>query len=379
VPTDDIRVGLALSGGGVRAAVFHLGVLARLAHVERLEQVRFVSTVSGGSLVTALVYFLAGNRWPTSSAFLGSVLPAARERMTQSSLQRDTVIRSLRRPWLLLERRADVVAESLKHAWGIHGRLCDLLQEPRWMINATTYETGKNWRFEAKRMGDYTVGHVFDPPLPIAVAAAASAAFPGLIGPLVVRTGDYQWQKYEEDQITTVPIAPKYKVLHLWDGGVYDNLGVEALFKSNRDVRYRDGFNFLIVSDASGFLPDPKLSIYRRAKRLVEIPAEQVRGLRARDIVNHFRTSPGSGAYLRLGGTAESILTAAGIPADALERVVAACLPKGEVAQAAAEGTHLDRLRLDVFDRLCRHGWEVTDCTLHSRCPDLFSHQLWAC
>ena len=49
------RIGLALSGGGVRAAAFHLGVLRRLAAEGLLERVSVISTVSGGSLVTAAV------------------------------------------------------------------------------------------------------------------------------------------------------------------------------------------------------------------------------------------------------------------------------------------------------------------------------------
>jgi predicted patatin/cPLA2 family phospholipase len=53
------RIGLALSGGGVRAAVFHLGVLKRVAAENLLEEVSAVSTVSGGSLITA-----AMSRWP---------------------------------------------------------------------------------------------------------------------------------------------------------------------------------------------------------------------------------------------------------------------------------------------------------------------------
>lgn len=43
-----MRIGLALSGGGTRAAVFHLGVLRRLAVDGRLEQITKLSTVSGG-------------------------------------------------------------------------------------------------------------------------------------------------------------------------------------------------------------------------------------------------------------------------------------------------------------------------------------------
>ena len=64
----ELKIGLALSGGGMRAAVFHLGVLGRLAAEGVLENVEFVSTVSGGSLGTGLVYTVAGNRWPAKVA-----------------------------------------------------------------------------------------------------------------------------------------------------------------------------------------------------------------------------------------------------------------------------------------------------------------------
>jgi predicted acylesterase/phospholipase RssA len=47
-------IGLALSGGGFRAAAFHLGVLRRLRELGVLGQIRVLSTVSGGSIVGAL-------------------------------------------------------------------------------------------------------------------------------------------------------------------------------------------------------------------------------------------------------------------------------------------------------------------------------------
>ena len=50
------KIGIALSGGGVRATVFHLGVLARLAEDSLLESISFISSVSGGSLAAGLVY-----------------------------------------------------------------------------------------------------------------------------------------------------------------------------------------------------------------------------------------------------------------------------------------------------------------------------------
>lgn len=51
-----VRVGLALSGGGFRASLFHLGVLARLAELDRLRELQVISTVSGGSIIGALYY-----------------------------------------------------------------------------------------------------------------------------------------------------------------------------------------------------------------------------------------------------------------------------------------------------------------------------------
>ena len=50
------KVGLALSGGGFRASLFHIGVLARLAEVDLLRHVEVLSCVSGGSIVGVHYY-----------------------------------------------------------------------------------------------------------------------------------------------------------------------------------------------------------------------------------------------------------------------------------------------------------------------------------
>ena len=50
------KVGLALSGGGYRASLFHIGVLARLAECNVLRRVEVLSCVSGGSIVGAYYY-----------------------------------------------------------------------------------------------------------------------------------------------------------------------------------------------------------------------------------------------------------------------------------------------------------------------------------
>ena len=50
------KFGLALSGGGFRASLFHIGVLARLAELDVLRHVEVLSCVSGGSIIGAYYY-----------------------------------------------------------------------------------------------------------------------------------------------------------------------------------------------------------------------------------------------------------------------------------------------------------------------------------
>ena len=50
------KLGLALSGGGFRASLYHIGVLARLAELDVLRHVEVLSCVSGGSIVGAYYY-----------------------------------------------------------------------------------------------------------------------------------------------------------------------------------------------------------------------------------------------------------------------------------------------------------------------------------
>ncbi|MGA7750248.1 MAG: patatin-like phospholipase family protein, partial [Gallionella sp.] len=52
----DEKIGLCLSGGGFRAALFHIGTLAALAERGLLHRVEVLSTVSGGSIIGAYFY-----------------------------------------------------------------------------------------------------------------------------------------------------------------------------------------------------------------------------------------------------------------------------------------------------------------------------------
>src|SRR2546425_11355271 len=57
-----MKLGLAVSGGGFRASLFHIGVLARMAELDLLGKVEVLSCVSGGSIVGAMYYLLLRER-----------------------------------------------------------------------------------------------------------------------------------------------------------------------------------------------------------------------------------------------------------------------------------------------------------------------------
>lgn len=367
-----MKIGLALSGGGVRATVFHLGVLARLADQSLFEETSFISTVSGGSLAIGLVFSKSHNTWPSSGTYRTEALPALRTLLTAKGIQWSYAWRVVVLPWRLVRGRASVLARVMRSKWQIAGALSDLpLDNPRWVINATCYETGKNWRFMRKRMGDYLTNYVLNPNFPLADALAASAAVPGVIGPLSLRAADYEWHAYLEGSTTeTQPVAARFPKVRLWDGGVYDNLGVEALFKP--DKGYREGIDFLLVSDASALLASnpPR---FKAPHRLLEAAMDQVRSLRARTLMQHFKTHPRTGVYLQIGNTAEQIFGLAGVDPPP-NWTSDSALDEDTVFRAATLETTLRRLTEQEFDGLFRHGYEVADSTLVAYCPDEFQH-----
>ncbi|QDT04448.1 Patatin-like phospholipase [Rubripirellula lacrimiformis] len=365
-----MQIALAFSGGGVRATVFHLGVLARLARQDLLGNVKVISSVSGGSLAAGLVFAATGNRWPSSAEYLHDVVPQIHSLLTTRNVQWAYAIKSLMFPWRLVSGRAGVLGGELERQWNITGNLADLPVSPQWIINATCYQTGKNWRFQRDLMGDYQTKYITNPDFRLSHALAASAAVPGLIGPLIVKSRRYQWCEYRNDDWCS--IQPKYKSLHLWDGGVYDNLGVESLFKPGDGLR--EGTDFLIVCDASRPLGSEERKMKWRpgfleaSRRLVDVATDQVRSLRARMLMDYFKQNPGTGAYLRLGLRTKRVYarSAAGGEPN---------LTDDEVKRASEIETTLRRLTHSEFSLLFRHGFEVADATLSTHCNEVIERQ----
>lgn len=373
------NLGLALSGGGVRAAVFHLGVLRYLAERGVMERVTHLSTVLGGSLIVAAVITTSGMKWPGSPCYLESVYPALRQLLTTRdlfSLGALGIGGMIRQNFRLLSRRADILVDPLRQQWKISGSLMDLPETPVWWINATCLETGKNWRFSKREMGDWQFGRHYEPPFGLASAVVASAAVPYAIGALrfeLPRTG---W--YATDPATRKPlhgIRPTLDAVHLWDGGAYENLGLEPLFKVGRGLV---GCDFLICSDASGPLSTGLTTGHFRnilrgrlaSPRLFDISSDQIRALRSRMFVDALMRGEVKGVLLRMGNSTRHLDLKSGRAAAPEEYDDS--LSEDDVAIAATHPTDLSALSIAAFDRIARHGSEVAERTLATYSREYF-------
>lgn len=361
------KIGLALSGGGVRAAAFHAGVLQYLAEQGQMEEVVYISSVSGGSLLTGLVFNLAGGKWPNSYEYQDLVFAEVRSTLTQRSLQTTALVRLLLNPlnWRFLFARVHMLAKTIREVWKIECQLNDLPSAPIWAINATPAENGKRFRIKGTELGDYELGYTEIPSFPVADAMAISAAFPVGIGPYTLKTRKYLWKKRRAwDSKELIPdYQPKFSALHLYDGGLYDNLGLEPLFDvGNQTIKPIAGtaVTRVIVSDASS--PPANSSIPgflnpMRIMRMIDIVLTQVRFLRIRSFVNFCKKNPNQGSYLQIGATLKSSRELLGLseltPSTEVQNAF------GDSTFSAQYSTTLKRMTEDDFNRIARHGYLV--------------------
>lgn len=248
------EIGLALSGGGGRAAVFHCGMLLRLSQNNLLEHIVRISTVSGGSLLVGLIFSLNEYRWPSSDEYRKNTYPAIKSLLTSTDLfSLKAAIKSPAQWPRLLSHRSKILVDFLRQKWGVTGYLHQLPDHPAWIINTTCIATGKNWRFSKFEMGDWKFGKHYSPPYSISHAISASAAVPYAIGGLSFTLPQNGW--YCTNPATSEPqekVNIASKEIKLWDGGAYENLGLELLYKKDR--RMISCKNILLV-DASARLP----------------------------------------------------------------------------------------------------------------------------
>jgi predicted acylesterase/phospholipase RssA len=281
------KIGLALSGGGFRASLFHIGVLAKLAELDLLRHVEVISCVSGGSIIGAFYYLELKKLLESGKTTHADYLQMVRDVETKflAGVQKNVRTRILASPLAGLKMalasgysRSDVIAslyqEHFYDQTAAEGKeparvMTDLMVQPaefsgapgdfnpkydNWrlsakvpmlVLNATTMNTGHNWQFTATWMGEspqaisatidavpryrrmrYDEAPEAHQRIPIGRAVGASACVPALFEPIVLRN-----------------LYPD-RTVRLVDGGVHDNQGLSSLLEQNCLV--------ILASDASG-------------------------------------------------------------------------------------------------------------------------------
>ena len=237
---------LCLSGGGYRAMVFHVGVLWRLNEAGYLHRMARISSVSGGS-ITAGVLAL---HW-RDLAFDGGIARAFQERvvgpirdLAGRTLDAKSIVEGLFLPGSVGEKVAAAYDRHLFHG----ATLQDLPDTPRFVINATNVQSGALWRFSKPYMADYRVGRVDRPTVPLAVAVAASSAFPPVLSPVELEL---------EKDASTIAAGQR-----LASRAIHDARRAHRR-RRLRQPGARDGLEALpdlLVSDAGGKIAAPRTS-----------------------------------------------------------------------------------------------------------------------
>ena len=305
------RLGLALSGGGFRAAFFHLGVLARMAELDLLRQVEVLSTVSGGAVIGAMYYLKVRKLLQErpdgeiqSKDFVQIVSELELE--FYDGVRHNLRTRTFSNPYKNLRMysrrysRSDRLAELFTRYLFAPLVECDLLptiplaktviqpadevtandrrhnKVPELLLNTTTLNTGHNFRFTSTWMGEVPTQGARQEidqntrlrracfsrdalpekyeKLPLGIAVAASTAVPGVFYPLALTDLYKGW-------------TPQ-----LVDGGVHDNQGIEGLLDAE--------CAHLIVSDACGQMqddPDPRTRMISVLSRSNSVMMDRVR------------------------------------------------------------------------------------------------------
>ena len=242
----------------------------------------------------------------------------------------------------------------LEDAFG-QGTLNLLPDHPRFVFCATDMAFGASFIFDRDRVGSYLAGYAPPEGFTLAQAVAASACFPPLFGPMRI---DRAAERFKGGRAPGVSADARRQILNdlrVTDGGVYDNMGLEPVWKSHRVV---------LVSDAGGLMDaEADNSWTWRIKRYQSIQECQARGVRKRFLISGFTQGTIKGAYIGVSGSTA--------------RYAGARVP-GYSKTFASDVIANIRTDLDAFSEveqavLMNHGYALIDAAIRTHAPELIA------
>lgn len=352
-------VALCLSGGGYRAALFHLGGLRRLDELGVLSKVDTIASVSGGSIMSAQI---AGHLVAQPQAWgrpgervagFDDGIAGPMIALAQRDIRTHAVLARFWPPWNLPKQnpQMDVLTEELA-VGPVGAPLVRLPGRPRFVFCCTDVVYRVLWTFdtEAGTMGDPKAGHAPLGNWTIAHAAAASSCVPLLFKAVRIDApltgGAPDCHRDEND-------GP----IDIVDGGIYDDLGIDAVCEDHATVLVSDG--------GPVYRPRPrKLPLWRGLRSAITM-FEQASDVRARWFRERLRQNKVTGAYWAV----KSIGT------DYPVKPTEAPYPD-ELIRCWIE---LVRNDLNAFTKgeravLQNHGYLMADLAIHATAPHLIAN-----
>ena len=277
--TNNKTLGVALSGGGSRAIAFHLGCFRALDDMGYLDKIDHISSVSGGSVLSALYNFFD----EPFEAFDNRVVEILREGLQKKIAKKYFFSPSLLKclgttlvsgvsagiskklgkapPFVRWYSRTnvflDVMERDLFPGLTLQSKVKNSIDV---VINSCDLRTGSAFRFGTKETGNWKLGKVKKNDIPLAEAVVCSAAYPFFLPAL---DKYYEFEKNGKRRRERV---------YLTDGGVYDNTGVTC-FDPYKDENYSfNSFkpNFIFAFDAGHGIYGKKTHPYYMYSRLNE-------------------------------------------------------------------------------------------------------------
>lgn len=358
-------IGLCLSGGGFRASLFHLGAVRRLHELGILQNVNWVSAVSGGSILAACLmqcqkeYGVGGKlQFSDWQAEVSDKFRAIASR----DLRTWPVILNFLWNWLYPNSLLRCL-ENRYRKRVTNAHLRELPESPIYIFCATDLSFGVNWEFTREHVGSYQAGYLAVDSdkedakrMTVAKAIAASACFPPLFGPMrlgikpnALTGGNYRARNRDS-------IVAK---LALSDGGVYDNMGVEPVWKKAATV---------LVSDCGApFQFESGKEPWRMLLRYPSVIGRQADSVRLRLLYRDYSTSSGPPVYsgcrwnLTAGRSAKSPAWGQGYSDELVQNVISRIR------------TDLDNFSDAEMSVLENHGYLNADFQIRTWCPQLLA------
>jgi predicted acylesterase/phospholipase RssA len=251
------KIALSCSGGGYRAAIFHLGTMAYLSHLNYknrplIENLEMISTVSGGT-ITGAVYAAQsaqGKSFKDIYHFIvGQLHQIDLVKEALILINRETSWPEPQKSRNLINAFALLYDQHFTHGFSIRDLNNGESPIRSVVFNATDFSHALNFRFRNAGSGHFgnailRVPHDVATEVKLSDAIASSACFPGGFEPMLW-PHDFRYegaQAIEAFAATRTPVG-------LMDGGIYDNQGIDSIlgYKSKTNTF----FDLIIVSDVS--------------------------------------------------------------------------------------------------------------------------------